>query len=640
MLFSNILETKDIPDIFKAGVLTPIHKKGKDARMVENYRGITVTSVLGKLFETAVLQRLNTLNENQSQMQYGFTKGLSPSMAALLLSEATSEAQLMGNTLYVATLDSQKAFDVVNHQILMKKLYEQGIGCHLWTIISSMYKGLTAKVKWEGDISDSFNICQGVRQGGILSTHLYKAYVNDLLLELEEQDLGMNIGPVYSGCPTCADDILLITSEPNELQLMLSLAFTYSQEHRYHIHPQKSAVIKKNVSKPAKANDTQDVDTNWKLGNTDMPARETTTHLGLTRAATGETNINISDRISLARRTLYALMRTGVHGTNGINPKIAYRIYQVYVLPRLLYNLEVLPLNITQIKKLEHFHIDTLKKLQSLPQRTANSAVLLMLGALPVEAELHKRQLSLLQSIVNSKNSTMKELLSRQANINNQNSFFSKVERTLAQYELPTLKEVSNSKYTKLRWKHISKAAIESYWTEELLIDAEGKSTLINCNINSMRIGKTHMVWDSVMSNTTDVKRGIIKARMLTGTYTLQSNKAKFNKYEINATCPLCRLEAEDITHMITRCTALHNSRLVNIKNIQQYITEKFGEEGWTSVSSRRDLTTLIIDCGMTKQQGTLPLTTDDRKEIESISRRLCYRLHVNRLQKHKQLNI
>ncbi len=133
--------------------------------------------------------------------------------------------------------------------MLLKKLYEQGISGHLWTVIQSMYNGLTARVKWEGDISSSFRICQGVRQGRILSTHFYKTYINNLLVELEEQSLGINIGDTYVGCPTCADDALLLSTDSGELQTMLSLAYTYSQEHRYHIHPKKTTILRKNANK-------------------------------------------------------------------------------------------------------------------------------------------------------------------------------------------------------------------------------------------------------------------------------------------------------------------------------------------------------------------------------------------------------
>ena len=89
-------------------------------------------------------------------------------------------------------------------------LYRQGIKSHLWQVIRSMYNGLTAKVKWEGEVSQSFSVLQGVRQGGILSAHFYKTYLNDLLLDLESRALGKYIGNLYMGCPTVADDLLLL----------------------------------------------------------------------------------------------------------------------------------------------------------------------------------------------------------------------------------------------------------------------------------------------------------------------------------------------------------------------------------------------------------------------------------------------
>ena len=53
-----------------------------------------------------------------------------------------------------------------------------------------MYSGLTAKVKLEGEVSQSFSVLQGVSQGEILSTHFYKIYLNDFLLDLESSALG------------------------------------------------------------------------------------------------------------------------------------------------------------------------------------------------------------------------------------------------------------------------------------------------------------------------------------------------------------------------------------------------------------------------------------------------------------------
>ena len=79
----------------------------------------------------------------------------------------------------------------------------------------------------------------------------------------------------------------------------------------------------------------------------------------------------------------------------------------------------VLPLHVSQITELKQFHTKTMRCFQSLPVRTATSAVYLLLGALPIEAELHKRQLSLIYSILASENKKLKNLMERQLTATN-----------------------------------------------------------------------------------------------------------------------------------------------------------------------------------------------------------------------------
>ena len=119
-------------------------------------------------------------------------------------------------------------------------------------------------------------------------------------------------------------------------------------------------------------------------------------------------------------------MNTGLHDANGLSPEVSYQIYKIYVIPRLLYGLEIIPLNKTaQLDKINRYHIKTLSNIQSLPQRTATSAVYQLLGALPIEAELHKRQLSLLYNVIKSENKCLRDLVERQlaCSFNNTRSF-------------------------------------------------------------------------------------------------------------------------------------------------------------------------------------------------------------------------
>jgi hypothetical protein len=97
--------------------------------------------VIGKTFENCLLKKLNLVNE--SELQFGFTKGLFPLIAGLLMSEAKYEVSQVQKTLFIGLFDVQSAFDVVQHIILMDKLFDQKIPLALWPIIDVMYSGLS-----------------------------------------------------------------------------------------------------------------------------------------------------------------------------------------------------------------------------------------------------------------------------------------------------------------------------------------------------------------------------------------------------------------------------------------------------------------------------------------------------------------
>ncbi|CAC5416003.1 unnamed protein product [Mytilus coruscus] len=405
------------------------------------------------------------------------------------------------------TLDSQKAFDVVNHQILLDKLYYLGVDIEYWDAIEDMYNSVTSTVKWQGDTGLSFSIDQGVSE--ILSSHLYKHYINELLSELEAHNMGISIGNTYAGCPSCADDIV----------------YCYQTT--------------KTKCKKCSAQCDNIIE-----------FKSETTHLGLKRTTSEETKININDRISLARRTLDSLIKTGVHGTNGLNPRTSCKIYQVYVIPRLLYGLETLNLQNKDIIALCSFHLSTLKHIQSLPNRTATSAVYLLLGALPITAELHKRQLSFLHSIAMSHNNSIREIAWRQ------------------------------------------------HTAVKLKADCDEKSTLKLLSKRNLNIGQTHNVWDTISNSVKDVRKATTKVRMLTGTYMLQTLKVKFNQAEVDPTYPICKLKAEDLQHLLTSCPAYRHIRKSHFQQIKEYVVSKIGSRVWTNnFNNKMAITELLIDC-------------------------------------------
>ena len=194
-------------------MLTPIPKKGKDLKNPASYRGITVTSIICKVLEMCIRARIEgTLGKHQNRLQRGFTKGSSSINTALLITEAINEAKDRKKPLILVTLDAEKAFDVVDHTLLFWKLYEQNINGPTWLLIKNLHHLTTTKVKSAGCTSRMYSNNQGVRQGGILSTFLYKVYNTNILDTLERNRSGYVIGDNFVGAPTCADDVMLIAN--------------------------------------------------------------------------------------------------------------------------------------------------------------------------------------------------------------------------------------------------------------------------------------------------------------------------------------------------------------------------------------------------------------------------------------------
>jgi hypothetical protein len=219
-------------------------------------------------------------------------------------------------------MDAQKAFDLVSHNSLLRRLYSIGIQEN-WSMYAGLIRGIEIKVKIDGSLSRPVCIHQGTGQGRYISSENYKVFINPLLNVLEKAGCGAHIGPFYCGCPTCADDILIITDSELDLQMGFDIVLSYSTDERYIIHPAKSSVtIVKSSKQP------QPTRSEWSLGENTVPLTERFTHLGIDRYAnTLTSDIFIEDRVKLARRSAYAMMGAGLHGTNGLNPQLCRKIY-------------------------------------------------------------------------------------------------------------------------------------------------------------------------------------------------------------------------------------------------------------------------------------------------------------------------
>ncbi len=317
-------------------------------------------------------------------------------------------------------------------------------------------------------------------------------------------------------------------------------------------------------------------------------------------------------------------MGVGLHGTNGISPITAWDIYNTYVLPRYIYNLEVCILSKTQVNKLELFHRQTLRAIQGLPDRCSSAICYLLLGASPLESTLDMRVLLLLGRIADSKGSLLFNVSLRQLAVKDitSNSWLIYAVKLAGKYDLPSPHHLFDGSISPRHWKYLVKKVIPSYWFEQLTKDAASKSTLSFLDCSALSLKKAHPVWSNVFPNIRDITRARIKSKLLTGTYILQSNRAKFNKSEMDPTCILCGHETEDVVHFLTPCSALANTR-------RRFTSNLYSSMWSTLVQNQAALTHFILDSNAAVKEGII--LPQDQQSWELYTGTLCFYLHVNR---------
>ncbi|CAG2209834.1 unnamed protein product [Mytilus edulis] len=224
-LLNLILTYLDVPIFLKTGILTPILKIEKDKTLPSSYRGITVTKTFAKILQSILKDRVDSVFNNiQNSLQRGFIEGVSSLCAAFLTSDI-EESKKFKILLILITLDAEKAFDKLNHEILFNKLYHYGIKGKLWKLLRNLYKGMSIKVKWEGQCTEDVMVLQGIQQGGNLSTTLYKCYNNVILDSILKSGLGACNGDIQVPEPTCADDIAVLANSTADAQGILDKEF-------------------------------------------------------------------------------------------------------------------------------------------------------------------------------------------------------------------------------------------------------------------------------------------------------------------------------------------------------------------------------------------------------------------------------
>ena len=182
LIINKSFEEGTFPDNLKIAMVIPIFKKGA-AGNNSNYRPISLLPIFSKIFEKLMHKRLYSfleMHETLFEMQFGFRTGHSTEHALVSLSEKIKCTLDSGNVGCGIFIDLQKAFDTVNHRILLQKLEHYGIRGIALQWFQSYLHNRKQFVSVNGHSSRLSNITCGVPLGSVLGPLLFLIYINDL----------------------------------------------------------------------------------------------------------------------------------------------------------------------------------------------------------------------------------------------------------------------------------------------------------------------------------------------------------------------------------------------------------------------------------------------------------------------------
>ncbi|NRA93460.1 MAG: reverse transcriptase family protein, partial [Psychroserpens sp.] len=236
-------ELETIPEDWMKGMIFPIYKDG-DRRDPLNYRGITLLSVVSKVYTSILNERLSKWCEKNNiivEEQGGFRKGRSCTDQIFVLAGLLNKRR--DKKTFCCFIDLRKAYDRVWREGLWKRLWDEGVRGKMWRVIKNLYTKVQSCVLLGREKTQYFNVDEGVRQGCVLSPILFSIFINKLAKDIINSGLGIPIKGRKVALLLYADDIVLIANSRKDLNRGLEIAGNFGYNWRCKYNAKKTQVV-------------------------------------------------------------------------------------------------------------------------------------------------------------------------------------------------------------------------------------------------------------------------------------------------------------------------------------------------------------------------------------------------------------
>ena len=385
-LFDKIWKEEEIPTDWREGYLIKIPKKG-DLSKCSNYRGITLLSVPGKVFNRVLLERIkDAVDPYLRDQQAGFRRNRSCMDQIATLRIIVEQSLEWNSPLYVNFIDYEKAFDSLDRKTLWKLMRHYGIPLKIVNMIKSIYHDSTCRVVHKGKLTKPFNIKTGVKQGCLMSPFLFLLAMDWIMKTTTENKKTGIQWTLWNQLEDLdfADDVSLLSHNHYQMQDKLSNIAKTSSSLGLHIHKDKTKVMRMNTQK----------DDPITLENTPLEEVDTFTYLGSRIDIHGGTDSDIKDRIGKARTAF--LLLSNIWRTKSISKETKIRLFTSNVQSVLLYGAESWRITKSSQNRIQTFINSCLRKILGIhwPDRISNEDLWKRTNQQPIDVTIGRRKWS------------------------------------------------------------------------------------------------------------------------------------------------------------------------------------------------------------------------------------------------------
>ncbi|XP_062614292.1 uncharacterized protein LOC134276017 [Saccostrea cucullata] len=392
-------------DMRNASIITLYKNKG-DRSDCNNYRGISLLSIVGKAFARVVLNRLQKLAERvYPEAQCGFRAERSTIDMVFSLRQLQEKCREQRLPLYIAFIDLTKAFDLVSRQGLFTLLHRIGCPPKLLRIISSFHEDMQGTVQYDGSSSDPFPIKSGVKQGCVLAPTLFGIFFSLLLsYAFDQSEDGVYLHTRSDGSlfnlarlraktkvrkvlireMLFADDAALTAHTEQALQRLIDRFSNACDEFALTISIKKTNIMGQDVCCTPKISIDEHI----------LEVVDSFIYLGSTISSNLSLDTELNKRIGKAASVMARLgKRVGDNAMLTKNTRIV--VYKACVLSTLLYGSEAWTLYSRQERRLNTFHMRCLRRILGISWKdhVTNKDVLRQSGLPSLFALLSQRRL-------------------------------------------------------------------------------------------------------------------------------------------------------------------------------------------------------------------------------------------------------